>query len=152
MRKFALALAALLCFLPAMAQNPLNDNPDSIVGEYLIHDKSGDSKVRFTRNSSGTYDCQVFWVKNAIDPETGQPWLDYRTPDKSLRSRRTDSIVIILGLKYNADKKQWDGAKIYDPVRGIKANVTCMFLPDGRFQLKGTVLGIGEKSIWKKLN
>lgn len=149
--------AAATSNFPAVPQDgknnglALNDNPDSIIGEYLITDQGNDTKVRFTKNEDGTYDCRTFWMADPIDPSTGKPWVDSRNPDKSLRNRRTDSMVIISGLKYDAAKKVWNGAKVYDPNRGIKANVTCQFLSNGDFQLKGTVLGIGEKVVWKKL-
>ena len=152
MRKFLAILAIALCApLGLFAQNPLNDKADSIVGEYLVPDPGNDSKVRFTKNSDGSFNCQIFWMENKVNPDTGQPWTDLKNPDKALRSRRCDSIVIISGLKYDAEKKVWTGAKIYDPNRGIKANVTCQFMPDGTLMLKGTVLGIGEKVYWKKL-
>lgn len=151
MKKLLLATALLLSALfPSFAQSgDKNSNADSIVGEYLVPDaKNGDSKVRFTKNSDGTYKCQVSWLQNPIDPSTGKPWLDARNPDKALRTQRADKIVLIQGLKYNAEKKQWDGAKVYDPNRGIKANVTCKFLPSGELQVKGTVMGIGESQNW----
>lgn len=153
MKKTIITLAlALIAVLPSFAENPLNNKADAIVGEYLIADPTnGDSKVRFTKNSEGTYDCQVFWLQYPTDPKTGQPWLDTRNPDKSLRNVRCDSQVIVRGLQYNAEKKQWDGAKIYDPNRGIYAKLTGRFLDNGDFEIRGTVLGIGEKQQWKKL-
>lgn len=151
MKKIMVLLAALALMVPAAAQNKLNDNPDSILGEYLIPDPGNDAKCRFTKNADGTFRCQMFWFEQPIDPKTGQPWLDVHNPDKSLRGQKTETMVIIDGLKYNAEKKVWDGAKVYDPNRGIKANVTICFTPDGSLMLKGTVLGIGEKVYWKKL-
>lgn len=152
MKKSLAILAVLLCTsLGMFAQNPLNGKADSILGEYLVPDPGNDSKVRFTKNPDGSYNCQIFWLANNINPDNGQPWTDLRNPDKSLRNRRCDSIVIISNLKYDAARQVWNGAKIYDPNRGIKANVTCQFMPDGQLMLKGTVLGIGEKVYWKKL-
>lgn len=154
MKKLLLVFALFLASLPSSFAQIRGNNAesDSIVGEYLVPDaKNGDSKVRFTKNAEGTFDCQVFWLERPNDPATGKPWLDVKNPDKSLRSRRSDSLYIINGLKYNADKQQWDGAKVYDPNRGIKANVTCKFLPSGELQVKGTVLGIGESQNWKRL-
>lgn len=152
MKRFlAFLTVALIAPLGLLAQNALNDKADSIIGEYLVPDPGNDSKVRFTKNADGTYNCQIFWMESNINPDTGKPWTDIHNPDKSLRSRRCDSIVIISGLRYDAGKKVWNGAKIYDPNRGIKANVTCQFMPDGKLMLKGTVLGIGEKVYWNKL-
>lgn len=154
MKKLFMVVALIAAtFVPSFAQKVgSNADGDSIVGEYLVPDaKNGDSKVRFTKNAEGTFDCQVFWLEKPNDPATGKPWLDNKNPDKSLRNRRSDSLFIINGLKYNAEKQQWDGAKVYDPNRGIKANVICKFLPSGELQVKGTVLGIGESQNWKKL-
>jgi len=50
----------------------------------LIVSSVRDSKVRFTKNQAGTYDCQVFWIAQPIDPATGKPWLDSKNPDKAL--------------------------------------------------------------------
>lgn len=153
MKKTIITLAlALIAAIPSFAQNPLNDKADAIIGEYLVPDPAnGDSKVRFTKNSDGTYNCQVFWLQYPTNPKTGEPWLDERNPDKSLRSVRCDSQVIVKGLQYNAEKKQWDGAKIYDPNRGIYAKFTGKFIANGDFEIRGTVLGIGETQQWKKL-
>lgn len=153
MKKFAVVALLLATFSTGIhAQNPLNEKADAIVGEYLVPDaKNGDSKVRFTKNSAGTYDCQVFWLEKPTDPKTGQPWLDERNPDKSKRNVRCDQLYIVRGLQYNAEKKQWDGTKVYDPNRGISAKMTGKFLPNGSFEVRGTVLGIGESQQWKKL-
>lgn len=153
MKRFLiLAVAAIAAVLPSFAQNSRNDKADSIVGEYFVPDaKNGDSKVRFTKNADGTYDCQVFWLAIPIDPSTGKPWLDFRNPDKSLRNVRCDQLFIIRGLKYDSDAKMWNGAKVYDPNRGLSAKVRCKFTKDGALEVKGTILGIGETQNWKKL-
>lgn len=152
MKKITLLMAVVLSFaMAAGAQNKLNESPDSILGEYLVPDPGNDSKVRFTKNADGTFDGQVFWLESNIDPSTGQPWLDFRNPDKSLRNVRCDQLFIVRGLKYDARKKVWNGAKIYDPNRGIKANVTCEFDSNGQLRVRGSVLGIGETQHWKKL-
>lgn len=150
MRRIIICLVALFAALvPSMSQTKVA--ADDILGEYLVPDaKNGDSKVRFTKNQDGTFNCQVFWLEKPIDPSTGKPWLDYKNPDKSLRSRRTDSVVLIKGLKFNAGKKVWDGTKVYDPNRGISANVTCTLQPDGSLQVRGSVMGIGETQTWIK--
>ena len=83
--------------------------------------------------------------------ENGKVLLDEKNPDKSLRKLPCTQIVLFDGLTYNAKKKVWDGTKIYDPQRGIRANVTCEFQPDGKLMLKGSVLGISEKSYWTKI-
>ena len=151
MKKFFFSVAlALAAILPSAAQNALNDKGDSILGEYYLVQNGDESKVRFTKNADGTYKCQIFWLKNDKDA-SGKKYLDEKNPDKSLRSTPADQVVLINGLKYNAEKKQWDGAKIYDPQRGLKANVTAVFVSDKKLKLRGSVMGIGETVYWNKL-
>lgn len=151
MKKSAIIIA-ILALLPfaVKAQNSLNSNPDSVLGVFFVPDKGNDSKVEFTRNSDGTYDCAIIWMESPIDPSTGKPWLDIHNPDKSLRSKPCIGLKIIRGLKYDSEKKCWGGTKVYDPNRGIRANVKITFAADGRLCLKGTVLGIGETAYWTR--
>lgn len=149
MKKFIIAVA--LCLLSAVglsAQSAKNDSGDSILGNYKAVQGGEPFKVRFTKNGDGTYKAQIYWLEQPNDPATGKPKLDTKNPDKSKRTQPSSKVVLIDGLKYNAAKKQWDGTKIYDPQRGITANVTATFQSDGRLMLKGTIMGIGEKVYW----
>ena len=149
MKRFVIALAAVLfAMLPASAQSAKNSAADNIIGKYESVQGTDAYKVEVTKNADGTYTAQIYWMKNPIDPKTGKKALDIKNPDKSLRNTPCDRIVLIQNLKYIPAKKVWGDAKIYDPQRGLKANVTAQFLPDGRLSLKGTVLGIGETVSW----
>ncbi len=147
-KKLLLAATALLLFIPCFAQSEAADN---ILGDYYSKQGSDEYKVRISKKTDGTYKAQIFWVSDPIDHETGKLALDPKNPDKSLRDTPCDRIVLIDGLKYNAKKSHWDGAKIYDPQRGIKVGVTAHFEKDGRLAVKGSVLGIGETVHWEKI-
>ena len=69
----------------------------------------------------------------------------------SLRNVDIDKVVLVKGLKYDADDKEWSGAKIYDPTKGLKVNATAKFEKDGRLKLRGTILGIGKTLYWQKI-
>ena len=149
MKRFLIALTAVLfAMLPASAQSAKNSSADNIIGKYESVQGTDAYKVEVTKNVDGTYKAQIYWMKDPIDPRTGKKALDVKNPDKSLRNRPCDQIVLIQNLKYIPAKKVWGDAKIYDPQRGIKANVTAQFLQDGRLSLKATVLGIGETVYW----
>ena len=149
MKRFLIALTAVLfAMLPASAQSAKNSSADNIIGKYESVQGTDAYKVEVTKNADGTYKAQIYWMKDPIDPRTGTKALDVKNPDKSLRNRPCDQIVLIQNLKYIPAKKVWGDAKIYDPQRGIKANVTAQFLQDGRLSLKATVLGIGETVYW----
>ena len=132
------------------AQN-LNDNGDNIVGEYLTDRGGSKSKVRVTRNDNGTYTAQVFWVENALD-KNGNKRKDVKNPDKSLRNVDIDKVILVDGLKYDAEDKKWGGTKIYDPTKGLKVNVSAEFVEPTKLKLRGTILGVGVTLYWNKLN
>lgn len=151
MKRLITAIVAVLSFLPfAAAQSDLNSSADSIIGEYEVNHQGECSKVRVTVDAYGTYMAQVVWVENRLD-ENGNVRLDEKNPDKSLRRVKCDEIILFIGLEYDAAEKKWGGTKIYDPARGIRANVVCEFLNDVTLQVKGSLWGFSQSVYWKKL-
>ena len=139
----------MMTFWAAWADTSMNERADNIVGDYEGSHSHVDFKVRFSKNADGTYNAQMTYVQNVVDAK-GNIQYDTKNPDKTRRNIPIDKVVIIEGLRYNAEKKQWDGAKIYDPQRGIKVKVTARFLDGKRLKLRGSVLGIGESVVWEK--
>ena len=133
-----------------MAQNALNDKAENILGTYS--GKQGDDpfKAVITQQKDGTFTGQVIWIENDRDAN-GNKLLDVKNPDKSLRNVPCDQVVLFTGLQYNAKGKCWDGTKIYDPQRGIKAKLQAEFTDDGRLKIKGSILGIDESVYWNKI-
>lgn len=151
MKRLTWFLAFALTFiLQATAQHTLGTQADDIVGNYHVVQGNDESKVKFFKAADGTYTCQVYYLRDIYD-KNGKKILDEKNPDKSLRNIPCDQIVLIKGLKYNAAKHQWDGAKIYDPQRGLRVNVTINFTNEGRLRLHASVLGIGETIYWDKI-
>ena len=70
---------------------------------------------------------------------------------KSLRNVDIDQVVIVKGLKYDAEDKTWGGTKIYDPSKGIRVNVTAEFETADKLKLRGTILGIGTTLYWTRI-
>lgn len=145
---FLLALA-LSC--PDAEARPGDEHPDEIVGVYYVSHQNEESKVRIFRLPDGTYSAQVMWIRDSLD-RSGNLRLDEKNPDRSLRSVPCNRIMIMEGLTYNCGKERWDGGKIYDPTRGIRANVSCDFDPDGRLRVRGSLLGISQTIYWVKLD
>lgn len=150
MKKLLLTLfCALALALPSFAQG-LNDKADNIVGEYLTDRGGSKSKVRITKNTDGTYNAQVFWVEKPFDAQ-GNKRKDVKNPDKNLRNVDIDKVVLVKGLKYDADDKEWGGAKIYDPTKGMRVNATAEFVEPNKLKLRATILGIGKTLYWTKI-
>lgn len=149
-RLVTLLLIMMMSALGAHGQNVLNNSADNIVGEYEGVQEGYKFKAKVTKLSDGSYRGQVTWMERSKD-EQGHVLLDTKNPDKALRSTPADRIVLFSGLKYDSHKKLWDGCKIYDPLRGIKAKLTASFDKDGRLMLKGSLLGISETVYWEKI-
>lgn len=123
-----------------------NESGDNIVGLYSTVHGGENTKIRVTKTGN-TYMAQVVWVENRLDKK-GNVRLDEKNPDKSLRSVECDKIVLMKNLKYDSSKKMWGDTKIYDPTRGINANVKCSFSDDGVLNVKGSLLGITVTLKW----
>ena len=150
MKGFMMTLLCALVFsMPSFAQG-INDKADNIVGEYLTDRGGSKSKVRVTKNADGTFCAQVFWVEKPYDAQ-GKKRKDVKNPDKSLRNVDIDQVVVVKGLKYDAEEKTWGDAKIYDPSKGIRVNVTAEFVDANKLKLRGTVFGIGTTLYWTRI-
>ena len=134
----------------ANCQNALNNKGDNIVGTYAGKQGEDRFRVKISKLSDGTYRGQVVWLERDRDAD-GKKILDSKNPDKSLRTRPADQTVLFSGLKYNEKKRRWDDTKIYDPQRGIRANMTAEFTSDGQLKIRGSLMGIGESVVWQKV-
>lgn len=150
MKKFIFTLIAAIAFaMPSVSQS-LNNRADDIVGEYLTDRGGSKSKVRVTKSADGTYMAQIFWVENPLD-KNGNKRKDVNNPDKKLRNIDIDKVVIVKGLKYDAEEKEWNGAKIYDPSKGFRVNVEAEFVEPKKLKLFGNIWGIGTTIYWTKI-
>ena len=75
-----------------------------------------------------------------------------KNPDKNLRNVDIDNVILVDGLKYDAQDKKWGGTKIYDPTKGLKVNVSAEFIEPTQLKLRGTIMGVGVTLYWQKLN
>ena len=150
MKRFILMFTCVVMTAFSAYAQELNNNADNIVGEYLTDRGGNKSKVRITKNAEGTYDAQVFWVEKPLDKD-GKKRKDVKNPDKTLRNVDIDKVVLVRGLKFDADDKEWSGAKIYDPTKGIRVNATAYFESKNKLKLRATILGIGQTIYWQKI-
>ena len=150
MKRIIFTLMCAMLFSVASFAQDMNSKGDNIIGEYLTDRGGSKSKVRVTKNADGTYDAQVFWVENPMGKD-GKKRKDVKNPDKSLRNVDIDQVVIVKGLKYDAEDKKWGGAKIYDPTKGLRVNATAEFETADKLKLRGTILGVGVTLYWTRI-
>lgn len=131
------------------AQESRNNSADGIIGNYFIDYNGEQSKVRCYKEADGTYKFLNYWSKNMYDKD-GNIYLDTKNPDKELRNKPCNEMIIMWNLKYNPEKKHWKG-KIYDPTSGIRADATVQFTNDNMIAIRGSIMGIGKTVRWKPI-
>lgn len=146
LKKLIVLAAALFAAAGVAAQDA-----DRIVGIYKAVEEGKESKVEFTRRPDGTYRGQIVWLRNPNNPD-GTPKLDAKNPDKSKRSGRADRVVVVDGVKYDAEKGVWNGGRVYDPTKGKSYKVEVSFEDDRTLRVKGSLLGFSRSVYWKKSN
>src|ERR1700744_6311486 len=73
--------------------------------------QAGDARVRVTKCGGGL--CGVIvWLKTPIDPATGQPAVDDKNPNPSMRKPRISALPLFSGMRPDGDNK-WSG-QIYN--------------------------------------
>lgn len=140
----------LFCTGITVSQNSLNNAADNIIGTYT-GDLNGDKfKAKIAKQSDGSYRGQLIWVENDRDAQ-GNKLLDTKNPDKKLRNTPCDRIVLFSGLRYDSKQREWNGTKIYDPKRGMRAKMVASWTGDGRLKLHCSVLGISKDLYWERI-
>ena len=149
MKKIIFTIMCALMVISANAQN-LNSKGDNIIGNYLSTKDGVKSKIKITKEANGTYKAQVYWVERALDAK-GNKRKDVKNPNKSLRNVDIDKVVLIKGLKYDADDKEWTDSKIYDPGSGKIYSVDIEFKDAKTLKVYGNILGIGKTVYWTRI-
>lgn len=117
-------------------------------GTWLTEDKS--TRVAF--QACGAADCgKIVWLKDPVDPETGQAWRDKFNPDDTQKRRALIGLAIASGLKPSGDRR-WVGA-LYDPEEGKTYTGEVQLVGQDRLQLKGCALGglVCESEVWSRV-
>lgn len=150
MKRLLLSFLLLCCGFGLRAASPAGDR---ILGVYEVigettHERS---KVRIYANGD-TYEARIIWLEHPNDAN-GKRRLDTLNPDPALRSTPADQIVLVRGLRYDADENQWIGGTIYDPVSGKTYDLRTEFEQPNVLHVRGYVNRpvFGKSFYWKKL-
>ncbi len=147
MMKILVAAVLVLAAQTGFAQS----KADRLVGVYHATEEGKESKIRFTREADGSYKGQIFWLKNATNPD-GSPKYDLKNKDEKLRKVRADQVVVVWGVRYNEAENEWSGGRVYNPASGKNYNCTISFEEDGKtLRVKGSWGPVSISRYWKKL-
>ena len=150
---------ALMCLIfaaalfPAVLAAPSLDG-DRIIGVYyVVEEETGEeSKIKIAKAEDGTYYAQVVWMKTPNLPD-GTPRYDLLNPDPALRKVRADRIKIVTNLTYDADDKEWEHGRAYNPLNGKTYKCYMEFVGANRLKVRG-YLGVsllGRTMYWHKV-
>ena len=120
----------------------------SPVGVWLIGDKK--AKVEIYQNGN-ELEGKVVWMKEPLD-EKGQPKLDTKNPDESLRKRPVLNLVFLRGFKKDSDENKWSDGTIYDAKNGKTYKAWIKMSDEKKMKLRGFI-GIslfGRSDEWTK--
>lgn len=146
-RIFLMLLAAVLFALPNVVAQKVS--ADDVIGTWLNEDEDAHIQVTKTDNK---FFGKVIWIKDPIDPETGQPKLDKENPDESLRSRPRLGLEILTNFVFDGDDR-WEDGKIYDPKSGKTYSCYIQFLDKNKLKIRGYigVSLIGKTTYWTRV-
>lgn len=86
---------------------------DDIIGVWLNKDK--DQSVKIYKDGDKFYG-EIVWLKDSLDPDTGEPKRDKNNPDPNLQTSSLLGLVILKDCVFDYD--EWDAGTIYDHKNG----------------------------------
>lgn len=110
---------------------------DEVIGNWKNGEGTG--IINIYRTTSGHYAGKIVWLKEPIDPDTGQPKLDKRNPDESKRTQPTLGLVNLHGFTYNAEDKEWVDGNIYDPKVGKEYSCKMKLKDNNTLEVRGYI-------------
>lgn len=104
---------------------------DAALGVWLNEEK--DAKIQIYKNGA-QYFGKLVWMARPMEDDGKTPRRDVKNTNAALRNRPLQGLVILTGFVYDADDKEWEDGKIYDPKSGKTYS--------SKMKLKGNTLDI----------
>ena len=136
----------IVCIACSIVQAQDTKNPDAIVGVWLTGSKEG--KVEIYKKGN-TYQGKVVWLKEPIDPKTGNPKTDKFHPDEKLHTRPILGLTNLWGFIFK-DENSWEEGHIYDPKNGKEYKCIISFKDKNTLNVRGYIgiSLIGRTETW----
>jgi len=147
-RKFALAAVALLLSAGAAAAQATTSAAIPL-GRWQT--EGGKSHVQIY--ACGAQLCgRIVWLREPLGKD-GQPKVDLRNPDQSMRARKIVGLQMLWNFAKASDPNKWDGGRIYNPENGETYKSTLTLRRDGKLEVRGYVgLSLfGQSQYWERV-
>ncbi len=128
-----------LFLLTCYASSTTTDDPDSILGKWLLG--NGEVCVEVVRVGS-EYSAKIVWLKEPVYPKghtlEGKSKIDRFNPDETKRTRPLLGLTVLSGLTY-AGNNEWTGGTIYDADSGKTYRCHITLESSDRLSVRGYV-------------
>lgn len=102
-----------LLVITALTIPVFSQSGDAILGKWIS--SSGGGHIEIYKKGDN-YFGKLIWLRN-INDKDGNPRLDSKNPDPSLRKRPFVGIEVLKDFTYSGDNT-WENGKVYDPNSG----------------------------------
>ena len=110
-------------------------NCDQIIGTWMASDKNIVVQVY---KDGDSFKASIVWFDDSDDKSKPmEERLDYKNPDKSLRTRKILGMQVLKNLEYNADSNSWENGVIYDAKNGHEWTSCACIDKDGSLKVTG---------------
>lgn len=141
-------LLGLFCLLLFSNTASAQFQADDLVGVWTPGHGKGRVKIEKIGNK---YYGKVVWLKEPLDPETGQKKLDKNNPDATLRNRSRLGLRVLKDFEFKG-KNLWENGTIYDPESGSTYNCKITMVDKNTLDIRGFI-GVsmfGRTDTWKR--
>jgi uncharacterized protein (DUF2147 family) len=149
MQNFRLLVTLLVAGLFALNANAQKFSTDDLIG--IWEPSHGKGRVKIEKIGD-KYFGKVVWLKDPIDPETGEKKLDKSNPDPALQKRKRLGLRVLQDFVNNGDG-YWDSGTIYDPENGTVYSCKITMKNKNTLEIRGFV-GVsmfGRTDTWKRM-
>ncbi|WP_019038597.1 DUF2147 domain-containing protein [Psychroflexus tropicus] len=111
----------------------------------------GKAKVKINKIDDKFYG-KIVWLKEPIDPSTGEAKLDKNNPDESMQNVPLRGYRILKDFQYMGDGV-WEEGTIYDPESGTTYSCVITMKDENTLDIRGYV-GVktfGRTDTWRRL-
>ena len=151
MRIIAITLAVLFInFLASPAQDIFANNPDEIVGIWMVPEK--DAKVEVYKGDDDKYHGKIVWLLEPHD-ENGKPRKDIHNKDHEMAKQPLIGLNVVTEFDFNLPDGKWDNGEVYNSRNGKTYAGFIKMQEDGTLFLRGHVKGLkflGKTNIWER--
>ena len=127
----------------------IGQESNMICGTWLEEKKQ--SHIEIYQIDNDTYEGKIVWLAEPLN-ELGEIKLDKENPDKSLRNRKIQNLIIIEKLKF-IETNKWSNGSIYDARSGKTYSLNAKLEDQNTLFMRGYIgfSLIGKTTRWTRI-